>query len=59
MNKTIALAAVATVALAAAAPANAQRNTIQVVGSSTVFPFSSLAAERFGQTSEFAAPVVE
>ena len=59
MNKTIALAAVATVALAVAAPANAQRNTIQVVGSSTVFPFSSLAAERFGQTSEFAAPVVE
>ena len=35
------------------------RNQIQIVGSSTVFPFSSLVAEKFGKTSGFKTPVVE
>jgi phosphate transport system substrate-binding protein len=47
---------VATFALAAAAEA---RDQIRIVGSSTVFPFSTAVAEQFGQTSGFATPVVE
>lgn len=35
------------------------RDQIQIVGSSTVFPFSTAVAERFGQSSSFKAPVVE
>ena len=35
------------------------RDQIQIVGSSTVFPFSTAVAERFGQTSDFKTPVVE
>ena len=35
------------------------RDQIQIVGSSTVFPFSTAVAERFGQTSNFKTPVVE
>jgi hypothetical protein len=46
----------ATVALAGAAEA---RDQIRIVGSSTVFPFSTAVAEQFGRTSGFATPVVE
>jgi phosphate transport system substrate-binding protein len=35
------------------------RDQIQIVGSSTVFPFATAVAERFGQTAGFATPVVE
>ncbi len=35
------------------------RDTISVVGSSTVYPFSTVAAERFGKSTEFKAPKVE
>jgi len=35
------------------------REQIQIVGSSTVFPFASSVAERFGQTSDFQTPIVE
>ena len=44
--------------LAIAAPALA-RDQIQVVGSSTVFPFSTTVAERFGKSTDFKTPVVE
>jgi phosphate transport system substrate-binding protein len=54
---TLAFAAMAaTVALAGAAEA---RDQIRIVGSSTVFPFSTAVAEQFGRTSGFATPVVE
>ena len=55
LKKTFALAAVATVAMTGFAEA---RDQIRVVGSSTVFPFSTAVAERFGQTG-FKTPVVE
>jgi phosphate transport system substrate-binding protein len=44
-----------------AAPADAQREreTIRIVGSSTVFPFSTAVAESFGARTSFATPVVE
>ncbi|MEZ5933904.1 MAG: PstS family phosphate ABC transporter substrate-binding protein [Alphaproteobacteria bacterium] len=54
---TFALATMAaTVALIGAAEA---RDQIRIVGSSTVFPFSTAVAEQFGQTSGFPTPVVE
>mgnify|MGYP001793705570 CR=1 FL=1 len=53
---TIAAAAVASIAFTGAAQA---RDQIQIVGSSTVFPFSTLVAEQFGKTTEFKTPVVE
>lgn len=40
--------------------ANAQtRDTISVVGSSTVFPFSKVVAERFGRATDYKSPKVE
>lgn len=35
------------------------RDQVRVVGSSTVFPFSSATAEQFGKRSKFETPVVE
>jgi phosphate transport system substrate-binding protein len=35
------------------------RDQIHIVGSSTVFPFSTTVAERFGRTAGFKTPVVE
>ncbi|MCW8831021.1 MAG: substrate-binding domain-containing protein [Gammaproteobacteria bacterium] len=35
------------------------RDQIQIVGSSTVYPFSTLVAERFGGSGKFKTPVVE
>ena len=35
------------------------RDQIRVVGSSTVFPFSTAVAEKFGRTTEFKTPVIE
>lgn len=46
-----ALALVATPALA--------REQINIVGSSTVFPFSTTVAERFGKSTPFKTPIVE
>ena len=56
-TKTLTLSAVA-LATAIAAPAVA-RDQIKIVGSSTVFPFSTAVAEEFGKTSGMATPVVE
>ncbi|WP_346322440.1 substrate-binding domain-containing protein [Emcibacter sp. SYSU 3D8] len=59
MNKTlIGLATVAVVSAAASGAAHA-RDRIQVVGSSTVFPYSQAAAEEFANKSGKPAPVVE
>lgn len=35
------------------------RDQIQIVGSSTVFPFATAVAERFGQKTDFPTPIVE
>jgi len=44
---------------AVAGPAAADRSQIRVVGSSTVYPFSSYVAEEFGATTGHSTPVVE
>lgn len=44
--------------MVAAGPASA-RDQINIVGSSTVFPFATAVAEKFGNITEFKAPKVE
>lgn len=41
------------------ASAQSGRDYIYIVGSSTVYPFSTVVAERFGRSSEFKTPKVE
>ena len=55
-KKTLTLASFAVVIFTGAAEA---RDQIRIVGSSTVFPFSTAVAEQFGKTSSFKTPVVE
>ncbi len=56
----LATVAVATGITLAAGPANAEsRDQIRIVGSSTVFPFSTVVAENFGKLGKFKTPVVE
>lgn len=58
MKKYLALSA-AIAASTFSFAANAQRDFISVVGSSTVYPFSTVTAERFGKSTKFATPKVE
>lgn len=41
------------------APAALARDQIRIVGSSTVFPFSTAVAEQFGRSTTFKTPIVE
>ena len=50
---------VLTTAITASAFAQAGRDYIYIVGSSTVYPFSTVVAERFGRSTEFRTPKVE
>jgi phosphate transport system substrate-binding protein len=52
------LVTVAAIALFAGA-AQAQRDQIRIVGSSTVYPFATKVAEQFGRTTSFSTPVIE
>ncbi|MEP5762683.1 MAG: substrate-binding domain-containing protein [Litoreibacter sp.] len=45
--------------VAAATSTATARDQIRVVGSSTVFPFSTAVAEQFGRSTDFQTPVVE
>ena len=60
-RKTLGLAAttVLGIAMSAAAFAQAGRDYVYVVGSSTVYPFATVVAERFGRASEFKTPKIE
>lgn len=55
--KLTALAAAGSIALCA--PALAQRDQIRIVGSSTVYPFTTAVAEQFGKSGGGKTPVVE
>jgi phosphate transport system substrate-binding protein len=46
-------------ALSVSAFAQAGRDYVYVVGSSTVYPFATVVAERFGRSSEFKTPKIE
>ena len=58
-RKAPALAGIVALAFAGQAAAQDMRDTIRIVGSSTVFPFSAAVAEQFGRISDFPTPVVE
>ncbi|OFX14449.1 MAG: phosphate ABC transporter substrate-binding protein, partial [Alphaproteobacteria bacterium RIFOXYD12_FULL_60_8] len=57
-KKTVIAAALVTATVVTAGAAQA-RDQIRIVGSSTVFPFSTAVAEQFGKSSGFKTPVVE
>ena len=59
MRKIIPSAVLATVLGLAAVTAQAARDHIVIVGSSTVYPFSTVVAERFGKGTRFKTPKVE
>lgn len=58
MKKILVSAAVVAASMATAQVATA-RDSISIVGSSTVYPFATVVAERFGKSSDFKAPKVE
>ncbi|HAJ91381.1 MAG TPA: phosphate-binding protein [Gammaproteobacteria bacterium] len=58
--KNISLYSSLAVALAVLQPGTAiARDQVQIVGSSTVYPFSTIVAERFGNRGKFKTPVIE
>lgn len=58
LNKALATVALAGSVAALSAPAMA-RDTISIVGSSTVYPFATVVAERFGANTDFPTPKLE
>lgn len=58
MKKTL-LAGAALLASFATSQVHAERDYISIVGSSTVYPFSTVVAERFGKSTTFRTPKVE
>jgi phosphate transport system substrate-binding protein len=59
MKKFLVAASVAAITVTASAGIAAARDQIQIVGSSTVFPFTTAVAEKLGQSGQFKTPVVE
>ncbi|GAB1269738.1 PstS family phosphate ABC transporter substrate-binding protein [Aurantivibrio infirmus] len=60
MKKLLITAALATSSIAITSNVLAEgRDYISIVGSSTVYPFSTVVAERFGKSSNFKTPKVE
>jgi phosphate transport system substrate-binding protein len=57
--RKVLIAALAAILAAPAAFAQSARDYISIVGSSTVFPFTSTVAEQFGRASQFKTPKVE
>ena len=59
IKKTLTLAALSAVLVSGSVQAAAARDFISIVGSSTVYPFSTVVAEQFGKTTKFKTPKVE
>ena len=57
--KRILASAAATLLFAGAASAQSARDYISIVGSSTVYPFTTAVAEQFGRAGKFKTPKVE
>ncbi len=58
MLKSVIPVVLATV-IAGTGSAQASRDYIQIVGSSTVYPFATVVAEKFGRISGFKTPIIE
>ena len=52
-------AAIAATVLSTGSLIAREGDQISIVGSSTVFPFSTIVAERFAKNTDFKAPVIE
>ena len=60
MKRRILGAVAITVAFGSATTVNAQgRDIVSIVGSSTVYPFATVVAERFGRSTSFKTPKIE
>ncbi len=60
MKKVLMFVVVAAILAASIGVANAQqRDVISIVGSSTVYPFATVVAERFGKAGSFKTPKIE
>lgn len=59
LSKYIAIAALGLSALTGATGAAFARDQINIVGSSTVFPFATAVAEKFGNKTKFKTPKIE
>ena len=59
LKKYLTAAAAAAVVLSGTASAQAARDYIFIVGSSTVYPFATVVAENFGRTTKFKTPKIE
>ena len=57
--KTVFPVAAAAFALSGVAHGQAARDYISIVGSSTVYPFATVVAERFGRSTDFKTPKIE
>jgi phosphate transport system substrate-binding protein len=59
MKKLSSAALIAAAVLTLSTTAHAARDNISIVGSSTVYPFSTAVAEKFGKTTTFKTPTIE
>jgi phosphate transport system substrate-binding protein len=60
MKKTVVFVIVAALVAATAGAVHAQqRDSISIVGSSTVYPFATVVAEKFGKAGSFKTPKIE
>lgn len=60
VRKSVVMATITTTLLAAAASVQAAaRDYISIVGSSTVYPFSTVVAEQYGKSTRFKTPKIE
>lgn len=59
MKKTLMITTLAAAAALSTSSAHAARDYISIVGSSTVYPFSTVVAERFGKSTNFKTPKIE
>ncbi|CCN33654.1 Periplasmic phosphate binding protein [Vibrio nigripulchritudo SO65] len=59
LKALIAASCAAAAVFGASQAAAASRDYISIVGSSTVYPFATVVAERFGRTSNFSVPKIE
>ncbi|KGO34289.1 phosphate ABC transporter substrate-binding protein, partial [Desulfobulbus sp. Tol-SR] len=57
--RSIFLASALTMTLISTGTAMAARDSIAIVGSSTVYPFATVVAEQFGKGSNFKTPKIE
>jgi len=57
--KTTSIIFCASTLLASSVAYSASRDTISIVGSSTVYPFATVVAERFGKSTKFNTPKIE